>query len=146
MNRKVYTVPATIFFVLFFSTISYSQVIGNIFSSGEANKLFGNVIDTVSIAKSEFLPILSQTQNYVMFRISNGELTILGDGRKVLYPAKKNVDTKEIFNLFSKSKVVELLNMDSLTNINIELRQNTLTITYGTNTLEFALWCPPFCP
>jgi len=131
--------------IIFLSTVSYPQTIGQVFSKGAADTLFGNVIESVSITQSDLDSVLNQTQNYIMFQIINGELIILGDGRKVLYPAGKNVGPDEVFSLFSKSKVIELLGLGNGTIIAVEKRQCHLTVTFGSNTLELSWPCPPLC-
>ncbi len=133
------------FYVFLFSSVSFSQAVGKIYSREEANNLFGNVIDSTSISLCDLISAINQTQNYVMFQIINGELIILGDGRKVLYPVGKIVDPKEVFALFSKSKVIELLCLSSGNTVAVEKRQNHLTVTFGLNTLEFGEPCPPIC-
>jgi hypothetical protein len=136
----------TVFSILLFSTISFSQTIGKIYPKEEANVLFGNIIEFVSINPSELISILNQTENYCMFQVQNKKLIILGDGRKVLYPTGTIVSSNEIFALFSKSKVMELLGSGSGTIITVERRESYLTVTFGLLTLELAVWCPPFCP
>jgi len=133
------------FYIFLFSTVSFSQTVGKIYSKEEANTLFGNVIDSTSVSLCDLISTINQTQNYVMFQIISGELIILGDGRKVLYPVGKTVDPKEVFTLFSKSKVVELLCLGSGNTVTVEKRKDHLTITFGLNTLEFGEPCPPFC-
>ena len=142
-NSKVLLV---IFFTLLFSTVSFSQTVGKIISQAEANNLFGGVIESAPISLCDLISVLNQTQNYIMFQINSGELVILGDGRKVLYPAGRNVDSKEVFALYSKSKVIELLCSGGGNIVTVEKRQSHLTVTFGLNTLEFSSWCPPFCP
>lgn len=134
------------FYILFTSVIGYSQTIGKIFSKEEANNLFGNVIESVSINKSDLISVLNQTQNYIMFQLNGGELIILGDGRNVLSPIGKIVSSNEVFALFSKSKVAELVNLGSGYTVIVEKRLNHLTMTFGLFTLEESMWCPPFCP
>lgn len=146
MNRNAFIIPAAILIVFLFSSISSSQVVGKIYSQDDANKLFGDVLGTVTMNRSELLPILSQTQNYVMFRVADDELMILGDGRKVLYPIGNSVNPNDVFYVVSKSKVTELLNLSASIKVNFEVRQKTQTVTSGTFTLEEALLCPPFCP
>ncbi len=133
------------FYIFLFSTVSFSQTVGKIFSQEEANNLFGNVIESIPINLCDLISVLNQTQNYIMFQINNGELIILGDGRKILYPIGKNVDPKEVFALYSKSKVIELLCLGSGNTVAVEKRQSHLTVTFGLNTLEFSEWCPPIC-
>ncbi|NJD22585.1 MAG: hypothetical protein FIA82_07950 [Melioribacter sp.] len=134
------------FYIFLFSTVSFSQTVGKIYSKEEANTLFGNVIDSASVSLCDLISAINQNQNYVMFQIINGELIILGDGRKVLYPVGKNVDPNEVFALYSKSKVVELLCLSSGNTVAVEKRQSHLTVTFGLNTLEESWLCPPFCP
>ncbi len=134
------------FYILLFATVSFSQTIGKIYSREDANSLFGNVIESVPINQSDLISILNQTQNYIMFQINNGELIILGEGRSVLYPIGKTVSSNEVFALVSKSKVIELLSLGSGNTITLEKRQYYFTVTFGLNTLEDLLWCPPFCP
>ena len=103
------------------------------------------MIDSTSISLCDLISAINQTQNYVMFQIINGELIILGDGREVLYPVDKIVDPKEVFALFSKSKVIELLCLGSGNLVTVEKRQSHLTVTFGLNTLEYGEPCPPYC-
>ena len=133
------------FYIFLFSTACFSQTVGKIYGKEEANALFGNVIDSTSISLCDLISAINQTQNYVMFQIINGELIILGDGREVLYPVDKIVDPKEVFALFSKSKVVELLSLSSGNLVTVEKRQSHLTVTFGLNTLEEGWPCPPMC-
>ena len=134
------------FYIFLFSTVSFSQTVGKIFSQEEANNLFGNVIESAPISLCDLISTINQTQNYVMFQIINGELIILGEGRKVLYPAGKTVDPKEVFALYSKSKVVELLCSSSGNMVAVEKRESHLTVTFGLNTLEESWPCPTNCP
>ncbi|MBI3125484.1 MAG: hypothetical protein HYZ10_13890 [Ignavibacteriales bacterium] len=122
-----------------------TQTIGAIFDKAEANKLFDNVIESVKMNRTELDLILSQTNNYVMFNVNNGELTILGDGRKVLYPAGKVINSTDVFYVASKSKVIELLNLGSGTDIFFERRPKVVSITKDMNTLEDVQPCPPDC-
>jgi len=80
-----------------------------------------------------------------MFNVNNGELIILGDGRKVLYPAGKVVNSTDVFYVVSKSKVIELLNLGSGTEIFFERRLKVFSITKDMNTLEESQPCPPYC-
>lgn len=135
------------FFIILALTTSsnFAQTIGQIFGKSEANTLFGSVLESVTMSQSQLSSILSQTQNYVMFKVSNGTVTILGDGRAVLYPTGTSVGPTEVFNVVSKSKVIELLNLGTGSQLFIERRSQTLTITKDMNTLEEMQPCPPYC-
>ena len=133
------------FIVMLISCNGGTQTIGTIFDKAEANKLFNNVIESVKMNRSEMDLVLSQTNNYVMFNVNNGELIILGDGRKVLYPAGKTINSSDVFYVASKSKVIELLNLGSGTEIFFERRLKVFSITKDMFTLEEVLPCPPNC-
>lgn len=122
-----------------------TQTIGTIFDKAEANKLFNNVVESVKMSRSELDLILSHTEKYVMFNVNNGELVVLGDGRKVLYPAGKVIIPTDVFYLASKTKVIELLNLGTGTDIFFERRSKVFSITKDMNTLEEIQPCPPNC-
>lgn len=147
MQRKLNIAVLSIILLIALQTVSYSQVIGKIFTKEEANTQFGSVASSVHIDAPTLKKILAKTNKYVMFRVVNGEVTILGDGRKAIYPNTEAVVGKEdVYHLFSVSIVAELLNKGSDVQIYIENRKETLTITYGSSTLELSILCPPFCP
>lgn len=122
-----------------------TQTIGTIFDKAEANKLFDNVIESVKMSRSELDLILSRTEKYVMFNVNNGELVILGDGRKVLYPAGKVISSSDVYYVVSKSKVNELLSLGTGTEIFFERRLKVFSITKDMFTLEEMQPCPPNC-
>ncbi|MFH1195206.1 MAG: hypothetical protein V1720_05810 [bacterium] len=80
-----------------------------------------------------------------MFNILDDGVIILGDGRKALYPAGAVFGNDEVFNRYSVSKVVELLNGGTGATVEIEIRNEVLSLTYAQNTLEFGIPCPPLC-
>jgi hypothetical protein len=118
---------------------------GKIISAEEANKLFGDVIESIKINAKELLSLIGSTDKSVMLNIINGELYILGDARKVLRPATKEVKPEIVFHHYSKEIVLELINSNTDGILSVEKRKETLTITNGANTLEFCVYCPPIC-
>jgi len=48
-----------------------------------------------------------------MFKLVNGNLIVLGEGRKVLYPEETVVSDSDVFALFSSSEASELLSTAS---------------------------------
>ena len=125
---------------------------GKIISKEEADKQFGPVIESVAISVGDLTALIKQTDKSVMFKIINGELHILGDGRKVLRPAGRSVKSDVEFHHYSKEIVLEIINGPANsalgaaeTTLTVERRAETLTVTNGANTLEFAAMCPPFC-
>ncbi len=136
----------TALLLLIFSAFISAQEYGKIISKSEADQLFGTVVESTSMSASELKTIIANTTNYVMFRLDNGEITILGDGRAVLYPAGKSVSSSVVFHVYSKSKLNELLGDNPSGTLAYENRASVFSITFGLNTLEYSLLCPPICP
>jgi hypothetical protein len=131
--------------ILILSQINTAQTIGKIFSKEEADKNFGPVLSSVSIASSELKTLISQSDKYIMFSVKDGKLSILRDDRILLYPEGFKVNADEKYAVYSKSKVEELLNSGKADTTIIEQRKDVISITNGQHTLEMASWCPPFC-
>jgi hypothetical protein len=119
--------------------------IGVIYTVAEADQQFGDVVSSVQISSSQLKDFIGQTDKYLMFKIINGVLYILGDGRSVLVPSEGYVDPDEIFTVYSKSKVDELIDTGGEETNLVEIRNNVLTVTNGQYTLESGSWCPPLC-
>lgn len=134
-----------IFVIFIFSSITFGQTTGKIFTKDEADKLYGDVIVSVQISVSELNSIISQSQNNVMFRIKDKQLVFLGDNRKVLLGTSRNIDSSDVFAVCSKSKLLELLNYGDDSIIYFEQRTSRPTITFGMHTLEQLGLCPPYC-
>jgi hypothetical protein len=148
-------------FIFFNVSLSVSaqletEPIGVILNSSEANQLFGPPIKSFSINK-KFVSLLSQIiDNYIMFSIMEDKIVILDRHRKVLFPLNYKIKDSDVFNVFSLSKVVELMNLYNSTKIDVQIRANNiLTVFIGNpssmmlddgHVLEFATYCPHFCP
>jgi hypothetical protein len=136
-----------IFSIIFFCGISCSQnIVGKIYSNTEANTLYGPVLTSVSISSVQLNNFTFQTTNYLMFRILNGNLTILGDKRKVLSPMNAEVSTQDVFRYFSISLIQKIIQDGNSSITLIEQRNNgIITITNGHYTMEVGAECPPYC-
>jgi len=132
--------------IIFFTTMVQAQELGKIIPKSEADQLFGNVVESTSMTATELKTIITRTSNYVMFRLEDGQITILGDGRAVLYPEGKTVSSDVVFHVYSKSKVSELLGDNPVGMLAYENRTSVFSITYGISTLEYSGLCPPICP
>ncbi len=121
------------------------QPIGTIFTSAEADSSYGSVLSSVEISSSQLTALFSQTSKYLMFKIIGNALYILGDGRVVLYPPGGSVDSAEVFAVYSKSKVNELIETGKKTKTAVEKRSEVYSLTNGQYTLEISAWCPPYC-
>jgi len=128
-------------------SISYPQnIVGKIYTNAEANSLFGSVITSVPISSIQLTNLTLQTTNYLMFRVLNGNLTILGDKRNVLYPVNAIISPQDVYRILSISLIQKIIKDGNSPMTYIELRKNEiLTITNGVYTLDYASLCPPFC-
>ncbi|MBK7107079.1 MAG: hypothetical protein IPH62_17545 [Ignavibacteriae bacterium] len=132
-------------FLLILSSTLICQEIGEIFIWEEAEKMFGNVLEEQSITTEALKNVLKNTINSVMFNVNNSELTILGDNRKALYFTDSYSENNEIFHLFSKSKLEELLNLGNKEICLFQKREKAYTIQNGQFILEYSIPCPPIC-
>lgn len=145
MKANISRFSFCLFFILIFSQINSAQTIGKIFSKEEADKNYGPVLSSVSIASSELKALISQSDKYAMFNIRDGKLSILKEDRSLLYPAGFEVKSDEKYIVYSKSKVEELLNTGKAETTTIEQRKDVMSVTNGQRTLEIGTWCPPLC-
>ena len=135
----------SLFVIIMSSSIEFAQTIGKIYTKDEADKLYGNVIQSVQISVSELNSLINQSQNKIMFSILNNQLVLLGDNRKLLSATTQNISSSDVFAVCSKSKLLELLNYGDAINVYFEKRISRPTITYGMHTLEDMAYCPPLC-
>lgn len=146
MNKN-FTASITIIFLLIFFTVNLnSQTYGKLFTKSEADKLYGEVLETYKFNRADLINIIARTDSTVMFKFINMTPVILGDHRELLYPDSLIVSDEEKFYLYSKSTVEKLISLYDNNEISIELREYNLTITNGNTTLEESIICPPFCP
>jgi hypothetical protein len=119
--------------------------IGTIFSAAEADNQFGQVQSSVEMSSSGISSLLNQTTKYLMFSIKEEKLYILGDARSPIFPDDFTPGDGEVFAVYSKSKIEELLNTGRADAALFEKRNDVFSITNGNLTLENGTWCPPFC-
>jgi hypothetical protein len=127
------------------TSIVLAQPYGKIFSKSEADQKFGSVLESVTLDINQFNNLLNQTNDYIMFRVLNGKLTVLDNKRNVLYPLGEKINSSDVFILFSVSVVNQLISVSSNSSISIEKRVSVLTVTYGEQTMEVGSFCPPYC-
>jgi len=129
------------------STLINAQTVGKIFDKNEADALFGTVLVSIPIKTSELRTIVDKTAKYVMFRIVSGEVIILDEARRPVYPSSDTaVGTDDPYKYYSKAIVIELLDKCTDEYVFLENRQAVFSITHGAFTLEEAWICPPICP
>jgi hypothetical protein len=122
-----------------------NEIIGSIFSKDEADRNFRAVLYFAEINSSELLSLCSNAEKYVMFNMKDEKLSILKEKRILLYPDSFNIDPDEIYSVYSKSKIEELLNLGKASKTFVEQRNNVISVSNGGYTLEIGSWCPPIC-
>jgi hypothetical protein len=121
------------------------NAIGIIYLTAEVEQEFGIVQSLIEISSEELKSFLNQTNKYLMFKIINGILYILGDNRSVLFPSEGYINPEEVFAVYSKSKVYELIDTGGEKINAVENRNGIFSVTNGLYTLEASGWCPPLC-
>ena len=142
--KNSYLLITALLVILCFSDF-YSQDIGILYTKNEADIKYGSVLESVELTKSQMESLLRKTSDCMMFRIVKGELIILGDNRNLLTSSGSFVKESDVYYMFSKSKVIELMKMGGERSLFVEQRETRLTVTCGKVTLEEAIFCPPFC-
>lgn len=136
-----------LFLIILISTkASFGQTYGEIFTNSEADQKFGPVTSSITITSDQLQDFLDKTNNVLMFKVKDGNLIVLGDGRRPVYPSSAAVAATDVFKAYSKSVISELLDKGGSESVKIEMRSGTLTITDGELTLEMGVFCPPICP
>jgi len=136
------------FILIFFLILSsiFAQEVGQIFDKTEADNLFGEVLEHKEMSSNQLTQILQGTDDNAMFLLGNNQITILGDDRDLLYSTTSFTDENQVFHLYSKSKVLALIQKGGENTLRFENRNDVFTITNGAYTLEYAINCPPDCP
>ncbi len=134
-------------FLLISSSYSQAQgTVGKIYSKDQADQLFGPVLNSQTINAHALQALATKCPQYIMFNIVNGQLYILNANRTVLYgPSAHAVNPAQVFHFCSASMILNLIQTSGATSISVEQRQNNLTVTAGSYTLEDFMTCPPTC-
>ncbi len=128
------------------STSSLSQTYGELFTNTEANKKFGRVLKSISLPTSSLQGLLNRTNNFVMFKLIDGEVFVLDKKRNILYPKGRTINSQEVFTVFSISVINELLSLGNKDMVQVEQRSSVLSVSSGGFTMEVGAFCPPICP
>ncbi len=153
MNKQFYLIISLLLSLLLFGCSS-SDKIGKLYTTENANQLFGDVKYSVEMNVNQFTNLLNRTHKTIMFGIINRQLIILDNNRKLIYPEKADYKDSDVFIVYSVNMLRELLS-DNKTekqgdekdeNVSIEQRQEVLSISINEKTLETGMKCPPMCP
>jgi len=132
-------------FVFVLNINCFGQVYGKLFTRAAANEKFGSVIDSVELSVKNFQKLLNQTDNYAMFKIVNDTIIILDQNRQVLYPEGLKITAEEVFTMYSKSVIEDLISIGDSKSVFFEQRSKVLSVTIGHVTMEVGGLCPPIC-
>lgn len=118
---------------------------GKIISKETADQDFGRPTFSVLMSSEQLQGLASKTTNLLMFNFIDERLIILGDDRNPLYPDGAHVPPETEFKVYSREKVLELMETGGESDTFVEIRTDNVTITNGDYTLEFGAFCPPWC-
>ena len=154
MKRFYHIIIITAVLLLFLSC-SPTKQFGKIYTSEEADKLFGKVIYSTELSTEIIENLLDKTEQTIMFGIINQNLIILDNKRSLLYPEKAEFKDTDVFTVFKVSLVKELISENGMKKtkaepengetVSVEQRREVLSVTYDTKTLETGAKCPPMC-
>lgn len=141
---------SVLIFLISFGNYSSAQtkIAGKIVSKNEADQLFGPVLESLQMNTSDFESLINKCEDYMLFSFEPASLNIFNKYRSLLF---RNGSTREFsmtdkMKMYSVSVIKELLAKGQATKIVIERRQEVLSITDGSYTMEYAAICPPDCP
>ena len=149
---KIFKILVVFLLALILFACSQTSQIGRIYTSEEADKLFGVVIYSESINSSVLAGLLERTDKIIMFGLINKHLIILDNNRHLLYPERADFKDTDVFTSYDTGVVREILSVNSNKNndngseiIDVEQRREVLSVSSGSYTLETGLKCPPNC-
>lgn len=120
---------------------------GKLFGKAEAEKLFGPVQIRFSIDKATLESYLKTVKDYVIIKASRKGYAFIDEARMEVFPVKGTFHGKsESLIIYSVSKFKELLQAESSTMIDLEIRPDKITVSNGSTVLELGGACPPLCP
>ena len=145
MMRKLFSVTV-IFFFFILSNNSNAQTVGTVYTSFEADSLYGEVIESYQIKSVELEKMVNMCKNYIMFKLENGQIHILDDSRNILMSNLNSIEDSVVFHYYSVQKVKELLFRGGSLITTFENRKKVFSVTNGFTTLEDSWNCPFVCP
>lgn len=125
---------------------SKTKTIGKIFTKDEADQLFGKVINSVELKKSDLKKALTKSKNYVLFSVKNNKALVMDEKKQSLTDARVSLASDEVAHVFSKDVVNEFLKKSKVETLIVEERVGVVSISDGNFVLEMAGICPPICP
>ena len=138
-----------IFLLISISSVSNAQgklgFIGKIFTKKEAKVLFGDVKSSVVLKKSALIKAIGQANDYVAFFVKNGKISLINEKRSLLAGDSQKIEKGDPIFIFSKTILAEFLAKTVDSDIMVEERSSTSTLSVEDVTLEYTMRCPPIC-
>ena len=110
---KIFKILVVFLLALILFACSQTSQIGRIYTSVEADKLFGVVIYSESINSSVLAGLLERTDKIIMFGLINKHLIILDNNRHFLYPERADFKDTDVFTSYDTGVVREILSVNS---------------------------------
>ena len=145
MNSFVKSMLLSFLISLIMISASMAQTYGQLFTKQEADEKFGPVLQSVAISKLTFESFLTQTNNYIMFKVTDNKVIVVDNKRNAIFPKGVSINSGDKFTLYSLSVVYDLLSKGKENTVYVEQRADVLSITTGGFTMEVGVWCPPMC-
>ncbi|MEW6508779.1 MAG: hypothetical protein AB1432_13650 [Bacteroidota bacterium] len=169
--KKLFSFFVLFSFILFFASATVNAqgkfgTVGKSFNKGEANILFGKVMGSIRVAKTDIQKAIEKAGDYVLFAIKNSRVYVLDEKKFSLTERGFSLDKNEVAYMFSKEVVQAFLDRTHSRYVTFELRYNApksnpksgqsstaavqsgdiiFSVTGDEETLEMALPCPPMC-
>lgn len=126
------------------------NVLGKVLSDRESiyfYNAFGTVTQTIKMSSELFTSLLNNSEENILLKVKDGDIQILDDYRTELYPSNNAIDPEEVFFIFSKEKLLELLSVGNSSEITFEILKDSknISVRSGEFMLSEMVPCPPFC-
>ena len=151
-NFNYLKVLTILFVFIFISQINAQNdlgIVGKVITLEEAEELFGQVDEQIEVRTTALQQVLTHVPKYVLMRLENGKLGIYNEKRKGigkgLGKGNPPVGPTEKLHVYSKSKVLEVIQKGKAPITAIQKRGDKMTVQNGVYVLEYATFCPPFC-
>lgn len=126
-------------------TTQITGEVGKIFTTAEADSLFGHVLKADTIKTEVLAKLAEKTPKYIMFNLIEGKACILNAARAVISETEQTIKPEQEFRVLSTSKVLELIKRGGSDITIVETREKALILTNGATVLEETMPCPPIC-
>ncbi|MDP2039307.1 MAG: hypothetical protein Q8L04_18155, partial [Ignavibacteria bacterium] len=129
---KRFTVTILILFALISVTTNAQGklgFVGKIFDKKEANVLFGGVKSSLELRPNILKLALLNAKDYVVIVIKNGRISLANERKQILAGEVQAITVQDTQYIFSKDKIAEFISLIGSSQILVEQRDATITLT-----------------